>query len=308
MKVNSVKIAAGIVLFNPDDMSRTIACLSSISAQLERIYIFDNSTEPTDQMNLENVVYLTENRNTGIAHAMNRIMEQAESDGYEWVVTMDQDSILPDGLIAAYADTIQKTERLGIVCPQVIDSRRAYMELKKEPDEEFVDFCITSASCTSVEVWRRIGKFDEWLFIDLVDNEFCKRLTVSGYSILRLNKMVLNQEFGKIVPKSPRQQKFWIKVSKFLRNQNFAKFSYKKYVSPMRVYYTNRNIIYVNRKMKEYGPVAYRDNYNCNGYPGFLISFVLPSLLRAQHKGKVLKAIITGVYDGLKKKVDPWKC
>ena len=62
MKVNSVKIAAGIVLFNPDDMSRTIACLSSISAQLERIYIFDNSTEPTDQMNLENVVYLTENR------------------------------------------------------------------------------------------------------------------------------------------------------------------------------------------------------------------------------------------------------
>ena len=42
MSVNNVRIAAGIVLFNPDDMLRTIACLNSISAQLERIYIFDN--------------------------------------------------------------------------------------------------------------------------------------------------------------------------------------------------------------------------------------------------------------------------
>ena len=39
-----------------------------------------------------------------------------------------------------------------------------------------------------IDAWEQIGKFDEWLFIDLVDNEFCKRLIVSGYTILRLNE------------------------------------------------------------------------------------------------------------------------
>ena len=73
----------------------------------------------------------------------------------------------------------------------------------------------------------------------------------------------------------------------------------------MRVYYTNRNIIYVNKKMKNYGSTAY-SNYNCKGYMGFLISFCLPSLLRAQEKRKVLMAIINGMRDGYKKKVDLW--
>lgn len=66
------------------------------------------------------------------------------------------------------------------------------MEIKKEPVEEFIDFCITSASCTNLAVWKEVGGFDERLFIDLVDNEFCKRLIVSGYKILRLNNLVLD--------------------------------------------------------------------------------------------------------------------
>src|SRR5699024_6976157 len=74
--------------------------------------------------------------------------------------------------------------------------------------------CITSASCTSIKAWEKIGGFDDWLFIDLVDNEFCKRLVASGYKILRLNHLVLDQEFGCIHPKGEFSQKFWITLSK----------------------------------------------------------------------------------------------
>lgn len=73
----------------------------------------------------------------------------------------------------------------------------------------------------------------------------------------------------------------------------------------MRVYYTCRNIIYVNRKMAKYGRTAYA-NYNCKGYPGFIISFVLPSILRADDKVKVCKAAWSGTVDGHNKKVAPW--
>ena len=299
------KFAAGIVLYNPDNAERLCAALCSILKQVERVYIFDNSTEVISIDYPDNVLYQTEHENKGIAYALNRIMESANEDGYEWLLTMDQDSILPDGLMESFQKHVSD-ESIGIICPQVIDSRRSYMEVIKEPKEEFVDFCITSASLTRISAWQKVGKFDEWLFIDLVDNDFCKRLRVSGYKILKINDLVMNQEFGKIIPKSERTQHFWNKVAKILHNDNFGKFGYKKFVSPMRVYYTCRNIIYVNKKLINYGKTGYRENYNCSGYSGFIFSFVLPSILRAQEKRKVFKAARTGLHDGKKAVPEIW--
>lgn len=299
-------IAAGIVLYNPD-IIRFKECIEQLLKQVEKIYIFDNSTEFDNVPISDKIIYLSESKNTGIAHALNIIMSAAKEDGFEWIITMDQDSIIPAGLVDAYKEAIGRVNEIGIVCPQVIDRRRAYMEVKTTPKEEYVEFCITSASCTSVEAWEKVGKYDEWLFIDLVDNDFCKRLILSGYKILKLNGMVLNQEFGKIIPQKERIQKFWIGMSKLLHNQNVAKFSYKKIVSPMRIYYTCRNIIYVNKKLCNYGPIAYRDNYNCNSYVGFVICFILPSILRAQDRIAVLKASIKGTLDGKRKEVAAWK-
>lgn len=296
------KIAAGVVLFNPDN--RTLECLKCLKRQIERIYVFDNSTKPLNITLPDSVIYLSEGENKGIAYALNRIMERAKDDGFEWVLTMDQDSILPDGMIADFAKYLDHSE-LGIICPQVVDKRRAYMVVQKNDSTAYIDMCITSASCTSIAAWEKVGRFDEWLFIDLVDNEYCKRLIESGYKILQLKKWVLDQEFGKIELKSEQVQKFWIKVSKFIHNQNFAKFGYKKSVSPMRVYYTCRNIIYVNKKMKNCGQTAY-ENYNCKGYAGFIISFILPSILRADKKIEVIRAAWNGTRDGRKKHVEAW--
>lgn len=300
------KIAVGVVLFNPDNEERVQSSLQSILQQGSAVYIFDNSTKDNAIAFPDNITYLSEHDNKGIAYALNRIMERAQSDGYEWLVTMDQDSVIPEGLISAYEEyTVD--DSIGIICPQVIDSRRSYMEVKKEPKEEFVDFCITSASCTRISCWEHVGKYDEWLFIDLVDNDFCKRMVATGYKILRLNDLVLNQEFGKIIPKSEKKQRFWNRVAKLLHNDNFGKLGYSKFVSPMRVYYTCRNIIYVNKKLADYGKTGYKENYNCSGYPGFLINFVAPSILRAREKSKVIKAVINGTKDGIKSKPVVWK-
>ena len=301
------KIAAGIVLYNPENMERLEKCLNSISLQIDKIYIYDNSTTKYSFDFSEDITYITQNQNMGIAYALNQIMEAASADGYTWVITMDQDSILPPDTIKEYRLQAEHGEQLGIICPQVIDSRRKYMIPKTEPQKEFVEFCITSASCTSIKVWRKLGGFDERLFIDLVDNDFCKRLICSGYKILKINTLILDQEFGKIIPKSPRTQRFWILMSKIFHNNNIAKFSYYKFVNPMRVYYTNRNIIYVNRKLKNYGSVAYQENYNCKGYLGFWVSFNMPSFLRAQNKWAVLKAIATGIHGGRKMPVKKWE-
>lgn len=299
------EIAAGVVLYNPNNIDRVLQCLESLRHQVNQIYIFDNCTQVTKIPMLNYTKYISGNGNRGLAYALNRIMEQAQKDGYDWVLTMDQDSVLPEGMIEDFKQYMCN-EQVAIICPQVVDKRRTYMEVTREDVVDYLDMCITSASCTSVAAWKKIGKFDEWLFIDLIDNEFCKRLKASGYEILQIKKWVLDQEFGKIVPKSREKQEFWIKVSKILHNENFAKFSYKKTVSSVRVYYTCRNIIYVNRKMSLYGKTGY-ENYNCKGYAGFVISFIVPSVFRAEKKGKVLAAAWNGTRDGLAKRVEPWR-
>ena len=114
-------IAAGIVLFNPGDMERFDKCISSVIAQVEKLYIFDNSTHLIEYKFPENITYISEHENKGIAYALNRIMAQASQDGYSWLVTMDQDSILPIGIIDAYSSAIDTHKDLGIICPQVID-------------------------------------------------------------------------------------------------------------------------------------------------------------------------------------------
>lgn len=296
-------IAVGIVLYNPN-MKRFEKCIENLKKQTSQIFVFDNS-EKSIYISDDSVVYLSEGKNKGIAYALNCIMLEAKNKGFEWVVTMDQDSIIPMGLINEFKKAIDSHFDLGIICPFVKDKRRPYEDNKSDCSEEFIDFCITSASCTSVEAWEKSGRFDEWMFIDLVDNEFCKRIRLSGYKILRLNKLVLDQEFGQIIPKNQKKQEFWVRLSKLLHNRNIAKFSYKKIVSPLRVYYTNRNIIYVNKKMKKYGHVGY-ENYNCNGYIGFIISFMIPSILRAQNKKKVIKATVHGIIDGCKAKPSIW--
>lgn len=299
-------IVAGVVLYNPSNLERTSKCLALTAAQVPVLYIFDNSVEPVQVELPMNAVYMTEHRNVGMGRALNELMRHALNDGHDWVLTMDQDSLIPDGLVAAFSKRIDSGDNhLALVCPQFVDRRRPFMKADQTQDETEVTRAITSASCTSIAAWQSVGGFDEWLFIDLVDNEFCARLDSAGYQMIRLNDWVLDQEFGVIEPKSPRQQHFWLTASWLLHVPNLAKFSYRKQVSPMRMYYTHRNIIYTNRKLRRYRSVGY-DSYNCKGYLGFLVNITLPSILRAQHKWQVIRAIVRGTRDGLKAPVEAW--
>ena len=307
MNESNIKIAIAIVLYNPKDIDRLNECINSAKQICNYIYIYDNSDNIINYSFGSNIKYYSNNKNNGLAYALNYLVECAKNDGFEWVITLDQDSVLPSGIIDEYKKVIENTEKLGIVCPQVVDARRKYIEIKKEPILENVDFCITSGSCISVKVWEKIGKFDEWLFIDLIDNDFCKRLIVSGYKILKLNNFVLNQQYGEIIEKSQFARDFWIRLSKILHNVNIAKLSYKKTVNPIRVYYTCRNIIYVNKKLALYGRVGY-ENYNCKGYFGFIFCFIIPSIIRSNNKIKTSKSALIGTFEGKKQEVRLWEC
>lgn len=306
----------GIVIYNPN-LARLRTNIRKLQEEdIEIVFFINGCNEECDRYikAVEGATVLSQKENVGMATALNRIFEYACSRGEQWVLTFDQDSIISDNfLLQMRSKIVDLDENVGCICPKVIDKRRIFPENKivdYDGEEQYVKMCITSGSCTKTSAWSQVGKFDDYLFIDLVDNDFCKRLVNSGWRILRLNKVELNQEFGNIEPKNEKV----IRAIKFVCNKipnrkiaaNISKLSYKKRVSSLRVYYTNRNIIYLNKKLKKYGGIGY-ESYNSKNYIGFILSFMIPSILRAQDKKTVFIATVEGIKEGLKVRPKEWE-
>lgn len=230
----SIRIAAGIVCFNPD-IDRLEKNISSIKSQVEQVIIYDNgSNNIGDIADLcSNMILESSDRNMGIAYALNSIMGIAENEGYDYVITLDQDSIAPSDLVKILSELVN--DRTAIVCPTIWDIN------KKENPElvntyELVDRCITSGSLTSVKSWKTIGGFDERMFIDGVDFDFCDRLRKKNYEIVQSKRIALIHEIGH---RTNKRFLFW-------------NISVKNH-SAFRKYYIAKNIVYLDRKNQHKG-------------------------------------------------------
>lgn len=304
-------IWAGIVIFNPS-LDRLKKNVNNIIGKIDGIVLYNNGCDDTCGKYLKSIEndkirLIGDGKNVGIARALNEIVSTASANNVDWVITLDQDSITPLELISTYEKYIlENKEDIAIFCPKVVDKRRIYPANKAityTKEDQLVNMCITSGSCTRVKAWKDINGFDDFLFIDLVDNDFCKRLRMKNWKILRINSLELDQEFGNITPKGERTVAFFRKLCSKIPDANLAvkvsKLAYKKKVSPLRVYYTNRNIIYLNKKFEKVGGIGY-ESYSSNSYLGFFIGFNIPSIIRGSQKIKIFKAINKGIKDGKK--------
>ena len=185
--------AAGIVLFLPDiDMVK--ANIQSLLNQVDHVYLVDNTENDTinDCFNgVENVTYVSDGVNKGIAKALNILMGLAEEAGYEWLLTLDQDSIIPERMVEdlfLYSD-----KDIAVIAPCYIDRNTG----RQVGIEGFTQKCITSGSLNYIDAWRQIKGFDEYMFIDYVDFEYCERLRNNGWKIYQTKKVILNHAIGK---------------------------------------------------------------------------------------------------------------
>ena len=246
--------AAGIVLYNPEK-ERLKENLDAVCGQVEKVYCYNNGLQKADEINVllsayKNLRVIGTGKNVGIAAALNELVKEAAKDDVEWILTLDQDSVVCDGMVTALA-SLKNEKDAAIICPVIEDVRRkneAPAVAKNTTDD--VDFCITSGSFMNVEETLEIGGFDEWLFIGLVDNEICYRFKLNGYRIIRNNAVILNHELGNLTPS--KFEKVYLKVGDVLHNETIKKLSYKRKVSPMRLYYATRNMLYLKKRYINY--------------------------------------------------------
>jgi rhamnosyltransferase len=218
--VPPMKVCAIIVTYNIG--AGILKCFDSIEGQVNEVVIIDNGSDKNTidvlkglerQTNLR-IFYNDENM--GIAAAFNTGITYALKKGYDWVLTLDHDSIAtPDmvqDLLEAYDFLKSKGQnsKVGILCPVPYDiNAKIYLrrEMKSTDDIVNVKMAISSGSLTSRNVFKDIGLFNEELFLYYVDDDFCLRLRKAGYKIFLVKRAILlhaegRREFKRLLWKS----------------------------------------------------------------------------------------------------------
>lgn len=230
-----IKCIAGIVSYNPD-IQKLKDAIYSIAYQVHEVVVVDNGSNNVDEICAviaqlqENITLIKNIKNLGIAAALNQIMTFARDNGYDWAITLDQDSICPNNLIDVQGCYID--ENVAVIAPYIeYKGNEEYYHNDHKVHE--VSWVITSASLTNVHVWSEIDGFDEALFIDGVDEDFCIRAGIRGYKIIKNNNAVIIHELGNL-----RCKKILGKTI-HITNHN-----------PKRIYYMVRNCIYLDKKLR----------------------------------------------------------
>ncbi|MEV7529245.1 glycosyltransferase family 2 protein [Agrococcus sediminis] len=199
-------VVAVAVTYRPDEAAIG-EVLARAAAQVRALVVLDNATPDADGAHWTERIRLPEGvdversaTNAGLGAAYNRAAAIARERGARFVLLLDQDSLLEPGCVDAllrHADRRAARGPLGAVGPTFVDARsgetapfvRFGFPLNRKFDapaggDVDVDFLISSGSLIPLEALEAAGPFDEGLFIDSVDMEWCFRAKRAGLQLV----------------------------------------------------------------------------------------------------------------------------
>lgn len=263
------KVCAGIVTFNPE-VELLIKNIDSIINQVNCLIIVDNGSKNYEEfwkkIQGRNILMIRNNENLGIAKALNQLCEKATELECQWILTLDQDSISPSNLIVKLAEFIN--DDVAIIAPNIVYKNNESFSDKNIHGIKEVEWVITSASFTNLNIWKQIGGFDEKLFIDGVDRDYGIRANKAGYKVIKNYDVVLMHELGSLQCR-----------------KKFGRTIYVTNHSAVRKYYMSRNAVYLDKK--HHTRMARR----------YILKLLAKTLFFEEKKLSKFKAILSGVND-----------
>lgn len=277
-------IAALIITFNPNIslLKRNIEATKRNVG--ENYVIVDNGSRNVLQiLNLYDAHTIKLDENKGIAVAQNVGFSYLTSKKYKWVLLLDQDSIIPENMIAKMKETNEfydkKTGMIGIAFQNQYYKRCGIIQNNE---------VIASGSLIRTFVWKTCGGMDEDLFIDYVDFDFNARVKMSGYSIYQNTEIVMKHEIGETIYAPIRGKILHMGQRK----------GYFSDHSSLRLYYFYKNSIIVKKR--------YPGFFNQDKNPVWLnIRRLREIIVYKRPRLKKMFAAIKGIYEGAR--YDPQK-
>ena len=203
--IDYMNIYIVLVAYNTDV---DFLCENLINNSKYEFVICNNGDSKLCFLASENVTVFDFNQNLGIAAAQSKGMKYAFDSGADYVVQVDDDSIIDskliDGLVARYKILRENNINVGLVAPKHFDKIDKQVDEKRLPKGHyFRDFNVTSvhatiSSCSiiSKDVYKVVGGMEDDLFIDYVDWEYCWRIKDYGFDVFRVEDLLLAHRVG----------------------------------------------------------------------------------------------------------------
>ncbi|HQS67173.1 MAG TPA: glycosyltransferase [Sulfuricurvum sp.] len=237
-----IKTSACVVLYNP-----TIEVIENVATYANKVddfIVIDNSDIQQHDIikNLKitypKLIYINNHANLGIATALNITCDTAIAQNSNWILTMDQDSKFvnfQDYLNCLHS--LDDTSEIALLAPNTGRYRPEDIETNSHDctfEEQFI--VITSGNFLNLNLFNSIGRFDENLFIDVVDYDYCAKVRLAGYKTLLFKNILLEHQLGILHKRE---------------NLLTRKIKYKIEHSPQRAYYIARNYLYLALKYRQ---------------------------------------------------------
>jgi len=207
---------AVFVTYNPDLLVLEKAVSATIN-QVDKIYIIDNSSRGSLKeffSNYDQIEIVVFGNNMGIAAGFNVGIQLAKEAGYRYLLLLDQDSIPPANMVMRYLMAIDRLrlegQTVAAVGPRYKDPRtdkvssfvrfkwfrNTYISCDDASSSIPTDFLISSGSFYPLDVFEEVGLFDEGLFIDHVDTEWCHRAASFGFKFFGSPDVIMTHSLG----------------------------------------------------------------------------------------------------------------
>lgn len=279
-----MKLVAIIVAFHPNECQLQ-SNIERLISEVDQLLIYKNSkigVEYSLKQRFGNkIIFLGNEINVGIGEALNVGVDWSVSNNFTHILTLDQDSYFEYGHLPQFkifVENYNDFKNVGVFIPNYISRGNIHIKGLKTPFE--VSEGITSGSIIPVSLFKIASGFNNFLFIDAVDNEFCYRIrNEHGMKTIMFPTIHLVHELG-------YQQK---------SNLGFYTLNY----SSFRTFYLVRNHILIWKKYPNY--YSKRDKIII--LKDFIIYRIIKVILAEKDKLKKIRSILKGVFHGLKYKL-----
>jgi rhamnosyltransferase len=205
------RVVAVVPVYRPDEPA-LLTLLVSLTSMGIPVVVTDDASPCTFDHVMRAVEsfaipVIRHSRNAGIARGLNEGLAFARQQGAQWLLTVDQDSLLPSG----YVDTLLALAspaaglwsdpgalRAGVIGAGVIGDASGDLSYPTHEEQGFTltEEVFQTGSLWSVEALWEIGGFDEALGIDGVDAGACLALREADYSIVVAPGVRLSHTLG----------------------------------------------------------------------------------------------------------------
>jgi len=211
---NPFSVCGVVVIYHPEPA--IVQTLQVLVEECGRVVVVNNGSDAglcARITEVPGVEVITLSSNLGVAAALNRGAAWARELGFARMVAFDQDSRPRAGMVRSLLATQRRFPQAAVVGPRIEDAvpgAQPYRWVRRHPrwpglfervdstrgDLAEVTMMVTSGSMVDLTVWASIDGFDESLFIDYVDTEYCLRVIRSGRTVAVSAEAVLEHRLG----------------------------------------------------------------------------------------------------------------